>query len=143
MHPSLLIATLYYGLIFAGIVFVPGVVALALALATRSAASSTGKARPTPSACLWLVVHGFSRRLCVVLLATSAGLLGAGLVSVLLNVLLLIVVIIWDSVSPVAEPAVDMTLVVLLYVAALCVPFVACFAFTLNTVVKWLKPKDA
>ena len=77
------------------------------------------------------------------LLATSSGLLGAGLVSVLLNVLLLIVVIIWDSVSPVADPAVDMTLVGLLYVAGLSVPFLGFFAFAMNALLKWLKPKDA
>ena len=143
MHPSLLIATLYYGLILAGIVLVPGVVALALALATRSAASSTGKDRPTASTWLRLVIHGFSRRLCVMLLATSCGLAAAGLISVCLNVLLLVIAVIWDSMSPAADPAVDMILVGLLYLAGLSVPFLASFAFTMNALVRWLKPNDA
>jgi hypothetical protein len=140
MHPSLLFATMYYGLILAGIASVPGLIALALTLATSRAASTIKQIRPGPRTYLWVLVHGFARRVCEVLLSTSCGLLGAGLFSVFLNVLLLIIAVIWDSVSPVADPAVDMTLVGLLYFAGLSVPFLGCFAVAMSALAKWLKP---
>ena len=140
MYLGLLFVTLYYGLTLAGVAFVPGLAALGLALrdfeGRREGERGLGSA-----AFVWVVVHGFSRRVCVVLLATSCGLVGAGLLSVGLNVLLVIIAVIWDSVSGVANPEVDMTLVGLLYFGGLSVGFLVFFAFAMNGLVRWFKPK--
>ena len=78
MYLGLLFVTLYYGLIFAGIAFVPGLAALGLACDFEGC-GSRGKEGPGSAAFFWVVVHGFSRRVGVVLLATSCGFSGAGL----------------------------------------------------------------
>ena len=77
------------------------------------------------------------------LLSLSCGLVGAGLISVFLNVAVLTFAVIADSLSPQADADVDMTLVGVLYVGGLFVGSVCFFALPMDPMVRWLKPKAA
>jgi len=143
MYPGLLLVPLYYALILAALAFVPGLDAIALALATKEAANSYHDRRPSALGCLGTASHGLSRRVGVVLLAVSCGFVGAGLFGVCLNVALVAIALISFSVSPEAGADDDMTLIGLLYVGVLVLGFLGFFAMSMDRLVRWLKPKDA
>lgn len=140
MNPIFLILTLFYALILAGIAFVPGMVALALALATRKAVEPQGKGEA--SGCL-AAVHGLSRSAGIVLLAIACGLVGAGLLSVGLNLVLAVVALISYSVSPTAGDDLDEGFFAFLYFGVLFLGFLGFFALGMSRLVGWLGPKDA
>jgi hypothetical protein len=77
-----------------------------------------------------------------VLLAMSCGLVGAGLLSVPLNFALLVIVVIWDAVSPAAGGDVDLSLARLLYFGVLTAVFLIFFALGMDRLVRWLKPTN-
>jgi hypothetical protein len=100
MYPAMLYDSLIFALVFAGVVFVPGLAALILALATSRHAASQGGTRLNAIDRLLCVVHGASGRASVVLLAVTCGLAGAGHLSVCLNVAVFAIAMIWDSLYP-------------------------------------------
>ncbi len=142
MYLGLFVSTLILALELAGTVSVPALATLAIALATSRVARSHRGRRPDAMGCLW-VVHELSRRACVVLLAVSSGIVGAGLISVGLNVVALVLAAVCDLNVPAngAEP--DMTLVGVLYFGVLTLGFLLFFAFAMNILVGWLKPNVA
>jgi len=140
MYIGAIFVTLIYALVLAGAAFVPGLAALVLALATRRHAGSYRDGELSGAGCLWVAAHELSRRVCVVLLAASCGFLGAGLLSVFLNVAVLAFALIADSVAPTNGDELDMTLLGLLYFGALTVGFLVFFAMGMDRLVRWLKP---
>jgi hypothetical protein len=143
MYPGLLLVPLVYALILAGLALVPGLVALALALATKKAAGSFDEERQDALGCFGAAIHGVSRGVGVVLLAVSCGFVGAGLFSVCLNVALMAIALISYWVSPTAGANMDASLFVLLYLGLLFLSFLGFFALGMDHLVRWIKPKDA
>jgi hypothetical protein len=139
MNPVLLILPLLYALVLAGIVFVPGMVALALALATKTAAKPQGK--EDASGCL-AIFHGLSMSAGILFLAIACGFVGAGLLSVGLNMVLTVVALILYSVSPTAGADLDAGLFAFLYFGLLFLGFLGFFALGMSRLVRWLGPKD-
>ena len=73
------------------------------------------------------------------LLAASSGFLGAGLFGVSFHVALLVVAVIWDSVSPGMDVDPDMSHLQLIYYGALGLGFLVFFAIGMSKLVKWVK----
>ena len=136
------LGSLIVALKLGGVVSVPGLAALAVALATSRVARSHERKRLDAMGCLW-VAHELSRRVGLVLLSTSWGLVGAGLTSVGLNVVAIVGVVVWDSIAPADGADLDMTLLGLLYLGGVSLGFLVFFAFALNLLVRWLKPTEA
>jgi hypothetical protein len=136
----MLILPLFYALVLAGIAFGPGLVALALALATKKAAKPQGKEEA--SGCL-ATVHGLSLAAAILFLAIAWGFVGAGLLSVGLNLVLAVVALISYSASPAAGADLDEGLFAVLYFGVLFLAFLGFFALGMNRLVRWLGPKDA
>ena len=141
MYPGLLIIPLFYALILAGIAIVPGLLAVAVAFATTRAASTCDEKQPGALSVLVAATHGLSRRVGAVLLAMSCGFVGAGLVSVFLNVMLMAIALLSYSNSPTAISYLDMSLMWWVYAGILGLAFLAFFAMSLDGFVKWFKPK--
>jgi hypothetical protein len=143
MYPSLLIISLVYALSLAVIMAVPGLLAVALAITTKQAAITYDAKGPGVWSFLVAAAHGLSRKVGVVLLAMSCGLVAAGLVSVFLNVALMAIALISYSNSPTAGSDWDMSFVWLVYAGVLGLAFLTFFAMSLDWFVRWFKPKAA
>jgi hypothetical protein len=135
-----LLVMLFLALRLAGIAVVPGLAALVVALATSRSARSRWNERLDVAGCLW-IVHELSRRTAVVLLSVSWGFVGAGLTSVVVHVLVVVLLVILNSVGPENEPDLDMTLMGVLYFGTLSLGFLAFFALAMSRLARWLKPR--
>ena len=132
MNPALLVVPLIYGLILAAFTLVPGLAALAVALATRPRG-------PSAPGC----VHGASMGAGVLLLGISCGFVGAGLLSVVLNFTLLAIALVSYAVSPTAGEGTDESFVGIIYMGVLLLGFLVSFALGVDRLSRWLGPKDA
>jgi len=134
MYPVLLILPLIYALILAAIAFVPGSFALALGLATKKAAKPHGEEAP---GCF----HGLFMGSAILLLSIACGFVGAGILSVGINLALVVIVSISYSVSPTAGGDMDEGVFGFLYLGALSLGFLGFFALGMSRLVGWLEPK--
>jgi hypothetical protein len=147
MYVLFLILPLFYGMILAALALVPGLMALALAFATagpKPKATTGPQAHERPpsdtSGCLG-VVHGLSTGGALLLLSASCGFAGAGLFSVLLNLVLMAVALISYSISPTAGGDLDPSVGAVLYFGTLFVAFLAFFALGMDRLGRRLFPE--
>jgi hypothetical protein len=136
MYPALLILPLIYALILAAIAFVPGLFALALGLATRKAARPRAEEAPGCS-------HGLFMGSAIIFLSIACGFVGAGVLSVGINLGLVVIVSISYSISPTTGGDMDEGLFGFLYFGALALGFLGFFALGMSRLVRWLEPKDS
>lgn len=146
MYVAVFILPLVYGMILAALALLPGLTALVLALATagpkpKGTTGQQAHERPPSDApgCLG-AVHGLSSGGAILLLSASCGFAGAGLFSVPLNLALVAVALIFDSISPTAGGDLDQSVLGVLYFGTLFVAFLAFFALGMDRLGRRLFP---
>jgi hypothetical protein len=135
MYPALLFLPLLYALTLAAIAFVPGVLALALVLATKKSKPQAGNA----AGCF----HGLFMASAILLLSIASGFVGTGILSVGINLALAIIALISYSVSPTAGGDMDEGAFGFLDFGALSLGFLGFFALGVARLVRWFGPKTA
>lgn len=139
MYPAVFFFWLIYAVTLAGYTAVPGFAALALAFATSRVARPHGGWRTSVMGCLW-VVHELSRRLAVLLVSASCGLVGAGLASFGYMVSLVVFLWVYDLIKPEAELPND-TLVGELLFGVMLIAFLCFFCLAMMVLAWALEPK--
>ena len=133
MYPAMLLIPLIYALILGAIAFAPGLLALCLAFATRTTREE---------GCLG-TLHGLSTTAAALFLAISFGFVATGLFSVVFNVFLVVIALIWYEIAPMSEVNADGGVARTLYLGVMFLVFLGLFAIAMDRLVRWLKPKGA
>jgi hypothetical protein len=137
MNPVLLFVPFIFATMLAGIAFVPGIMALGLAQATKPVKSddeATGCLAATHS--LWLGAA-------IPLLAISFGFVGSGLFCVCLNAALMGIALIMTAAAPKAGADWNGDLLGYVYLGVLFLSFLGFFALGMDRLVRWLVPNEA